>query len=92
MVQAMQCGLPVVVSNVGDLDDIVIEGRNGYLLENIEADAFVSAVRSLLVDDKLLRDMGNHAHEDVQHLSPSKVTDTWTRQIKRFQGTRNSGA
>lgn len=84
MVQSMMCGVPVVVSNVGDLDDIVIVERNGYLIEGLEADAFVSAVRSLLIDDQLLRDMGKHAHEDVQHLTPAHVTDIWTRQIKSF--------
>lgn len=50
MIQAMMCGLPVVVSQVGDLADLVQDDVNGYLVSERTPEAFARCIRRLLVD------------------------------------------
>lgn len=48
MIQAMLCGLPAVVSNVGDLKELIDEGIQGYLIEERTADNFACAIERIL--------------------------------------------
>jgi glycosyltransferase involved in cell wall biosynthesis len=52
MIQAMLCGLPVVVSNVGDLADVVMDGVNGFLVSERTPKQFTQNINSLLSDPK----------------------------------------
>jgi L-malate glycosyltransferase len=55
-VQALAAGLAVVVSNIGGFWDLVDDGRNGYLIEPHDVDAFASALRGLISSpENLLR-------------------------------------
>jgi glycosyltransferase involved in cell wall biosynthesis len=65
MVEAMACGLPVVVPAVGDLADVVRNGETGYLIEGSDRHAFVSAIHSLLEDEALRRTCGDAARATI---------------------------
>jgi len=43
--EAMGCGLPVVASNVGGLQEIVIDGFNGFLFESENVDELASKIQ-----------------------------------------------
>ena len=47
----MAAGLPIITTPVGGIKDIFIDGINGILLKNINADTIKSAIESLLSDD-----------------------------------------
>jgi glycosyltransferase involved in cell wall biosynthesis len=53
--EAMMCGLPVVVSDVGDLRDLVEDGVNGYLVPRRSPELFAARLVELLSDQKKLR-------------------------------------
>ncbi len=55
--EAMSCGVPVVVSDIGGLPELVINGESGYLCELGDLEAFTRAVRRLLDDEDLLASM-----------------------------------
>lgn len=54
VIEAMACGVPCVVSRVGDVEDVVVDGKNGFVIgsyDNIEG--FAGKISVLLSDDKL---------------------------------------
>lgn len=57
VMEAMQLGLPVVASNVGGTDEIVIHGQTGFLASPDNVHEFASHIRCLLGDDRLRRRM-----------------------------------
>lgn len=65
MMEAMACGLPVVVPAVGDLADVVRPGETGYLVDDDDREAFVAAIQRLLEDDQLRRALGWNARSTI---------------------------
>jgi len=64
VVEAMACGLPVVVSRVSDLPLIVAEGRNGWVCDETDPAAIAAAMRQLLeLDADERRAMGQRSRE-----------------------------
>jgi glycosyltransferase involved in cell wall biosynthesis len=61
---AMAAGLPVIVSNVGGLPEIVRHGENGMLVENRPAE-IAAAIRRLVSDRALARRMGAAARQTI---------------------------
>lgn len=61
LLEAMQSSLAVVASRVGDIPEIVEEGRAGLLFEPGRADTLGQALRTLLLDQTLRRSKGSAA-------------------------------
>jgi glycosyltransferase involved in cell wall biosynthesis len=55
MLEAMAAGTVPVVSNVGDLADVVKDGENGFLVAQEDIAAYAAAARRLLGDPNLWR-------------------------------------
>jgi len=62
---AMAAGVPVIVSNVGGLVEIVEHERTGLVTENSVAEV-AAAIRRLRDDPKLARTLARHAREQVE--------------------------
>ena len=58
VVEAMACGCPVVVTNIGGLPEVVDEGGSGYVVPYDDVTAFASRIVKLLQDDFLRKKMG----------------------------------
>jgi glycosyltransferase involved in cell wall biosynthesis len=66
MMEAMACGLPAVVTDVGDMADLAREGVTGYLVRPPEEPGFLAALTRLLDDDGLRRKLGANARRVVE--------------------------
>lgn len=77
MVQAMMCGLPVIVSNVGDLKDLVMNDRNGFLVAPGDIDDCADKVARVCGDPTLCASLGEQARLDSLRLSMSNVACQW---------------
>jgi glycosyltransferase involved in cell wall biosynthesis len=64
--EAMAMGLPVVITKVGGLVDIVDEGRTGFLVEPGDVEALVDRLRRLAADRALRLDMGRRGRQCVE--------------------------
>lgn len=55
VLEALSLGVPVVTSPVGDLQDVVFEGRTGLMFHEPTAEALANAIDRLLRDDSIRR-------------------------------------
>ena len=78
MIQAMLCGLPAVVSDVGDLSDLVVDGVNGGLVQELEAQKFVDKLKPLLQDAGAIDRMSRAARESAEAVSLENIGRRWS--------------
>ena len=64
--EAMAMGLPVIVSRVGGMQEGVIDGKTGYLIEENNLAAFVNKVKFLIENREIGIQMGEDARIYVQ--------------------------
>lgn len=63
--EAMSAGLPVVVSDAcGAAEDLVVEGRNGFVFRNMDVSALADSLERLMASDMTL--MGHASREMIQ--------------------------
>lgn len=57
-VESMACGVPVVVSNVGGLPEVVKEGETGFVVPKESPDELAEAMNTLINDEEKRTQMG----------------------------------
>ena len=72
-IEAAACGLPLVVSNVGGLPEIVSPGENGFLCEPGNSQSYSDALTTLFQDDTLRRCMGAKSAEIAERFDISEL-------------------
>jgi glycosyltransferase involved in cell wall biosynthesis len=63
LMQAMACGLPVVTTPVGSIEEIVADGETGVLVPPQDAERLRAALDALLADAGRREALGRRAHE-----------------------------
>ena len=61
MIEAMSCGLPVVVPDIGDIRDVAVEGFNALLIRGNNADKYADAFVALFTDLALYKTLAEGA-------------------------------
>lgn len=79
MIQGMLCGLPAVVSHVGDLGDLVEDGVNGYLISDRTPEIFAERIHYLLNNFDRMAGFGRAARLSAERYLLENVTRTWDR-------------
>jgi glycosyltransferase involved in cell wall biosynthesis len=77
MMEAMTCGLPAVVSAVGDLPDLVEHGVNGLLVPPGRPKAFARAILALLSEPAHLARFSCAATAAAQRYALSNAIQRW---------------
>jgi hypothetical protein len=85
MMEAMMCGLPAVVSNVGDLSDLVEDGINGYLIPRRRPEKFTARIVELLTDEKKLSAFSKAARHSAMKYSTQAATEKWNHIITSYR-------
>jgi glycosyltransferase involved in cell wall biosynthesis len=76
IIEAQASGVPVIVSDAGGPKELVNE-QNGIITKSLDVDDFTRAIRELVVNPELRREMGAHARESV-------VDRTWPDAFQKF--------
>jgi glycosyltransferase involved in cell wall biosynthesis len=64
IIEAMQCGLPIIsTKNCGAIEETVIEGYNGILVEKRNVNQLVNAIEVLIKDEQLRKRMGENSRK-----------------------------
>jgi glycosyltransferase involved in cell wall biosynthesis len=80
VVEAMYLGVPVVAFDVGSLNEIIIDGINGFLVKHGDIEAASERVLSLLADAVLGRAIAESARESVEgRFSVQKMTRAYEK-------------
>jgi glycosyltransferase involved in cell wall biosynthesis len=77
LMEAMSYGLPAIVSDVGDLGDMIDNGENGFLVKERQAGAFAAAASGLLTDDTAYMAASNAAYQKAGRHSVENCTARW---------------
>jgi glycosyltransferase involved in cell wall biosynthesis len=74
LLEAMAAGLPVIVTEVGGLPEVVTDGENGLLIPVGDAEALARALRRLLAEPNWARQLGENARRRVRdHFSLDRL-------------------
>ncbi|MBO7913692.1 glycosyltransferase family 4 protein [Vibrio sp. G41H] len=64
-VESQSCGLPTLVSNVGGLPEVIIDGETGFIVEPNNPKALYEALENLLSDPEKMNEMSIAARKHV---------------------------
>ena len=85
MMEAMMCGLPAVVSNVGDLADLVEDGINGYLVPRRSPEQFATRIIELLTDARKLKAFSQAVRYSALRYTTEAATAKWDNIIEHYR-------
>jgi glycosyltransferase involved in cell wall biosynthesis len=83
IMEAMSCGLPVVSSDVGDIQEFVVDGHNGYLVRPRDVSGFTENALKLLENTKLLSEFSKKALTMAEGYSIQATTERWNAVFER---------
>ncbi|HRY21725.1 MAG TPA: glycosyltransferase family 4 protein, partial [Flexilinea sp.] len=72
-IQAMTCGLALVLSNAGGNPEIIEEGKNGFSFDPEDTDSFASALRALLESPEMLRSFRQNSLESAKKYDIKRI-------------------
>ncbi|WP_323675853.1 glycosyltransferase [Halorubellus sp. PRR65] len=71
VLEAMHLGIPIVSYDIGGVGEAVVDGETGYIVDQMDTEAFVGLTEKLVKDDRLRKDFGR----DGKKLARSKFTE-----------------
>jgi glycosyltransferase involved in cell wall biosynthesis len=86
--EAMACGLPVVISAVGGIPEIVVDGETGILIAPGRGDALLDALRTILASPSSARRMGGAGRQRVERHFGARQQSAETLGIMAAAGAR----
>lgn len=91
VIEAGACGVPVVVSDVGGLPEVVVDGQTGFIVPIEDPQAAAGALHRLVLDADLRRAMGRAARTRVASMyewrdNVGTMIDLYKEIIADFQG------
>ncbi|MBU0612705.1 glycosyltransferase family 4 protein [Patescibacteria group bacterium] len=84
-IEAAIQGLPVMASNIEGINDAIIEGHNGFLVESGNAQAFEEKIRDLLFKTDLEKLSAQIKDYTTRHYSWSYVSDLYLQEFKQWE-------
>lgn len=89
LLEAMGAETAVVATNVGGTNEVVLEGETGLLVSSNDVTGLANAVRTLLAEDELRRNMGQRGRKRVQeHFTFEAQAVQYCELVDRLLGTR----
>jgi glycosyltransferase involved in cell wall biosynthesis len=81
LTEAMMCGLPAVVTDVGEVRTLVRDGETGFIIDVGDVDALTDRIRLLLCNSDLRQRMGKLARQRAHELAAVPVVTATYRHV-----------
>jgi glycosyltransferase involved in cell wall biosynthesis len=88
MTEAMACGLPAIVSDVGDLADLVEDGINGFLVRQQTPELFADRIIALLTDPEKLATFSWAARQSALRYDINATARCWDKIFAKCRESR----
>ena len=85
----MACGLPVVATDVGVFNDVIVEGETGTVVSGVDPEVVEEAVRRFVADPAYLDVPSPNAREMSGAISPSSARPSRPRRSTKRYGQQN---
>lgn len=82
MLQAMSCGLPLIVANAGGPPEYVEEGKSGYIVEPKDIQTFAARIITTLENGEHAAAMGERGRVISLQFSPEAITKQFEEVYK----------
>lgn len=92
MMEAMMSGLPAVVSDVGDLGDLVENGVNGYLVPRRSPELFAERLIELLSDERTLTSCSEAARRSAERYDTPAAIQRWDGILEGYRNLRGKSS
>lgn len=87
LTEAQQFGcVPLAFYSYKSLSDIITNGRNGYIVKDLDLNAYKERMQSLMDDVILRKNMASYAIEDSKRYTSHVVCEKWYNIFKDLMG------
>jgi glycosyltransferase involved in cell wall biosynthesis len=89
LAEGLAAGLPAVgFKAVSGVEELILDGQTGLLVDQQEgAQGLADAIASLLVDEKMRRQLGDAAYEHVRRWAPDRIFSLWKEALREAGGS-----
>lgn len=84
MLEAMACGLPVIMTPTGGAEELVHEGENGYIIRMADSEDIAEKVERLIVNRDLALRMGQSSRKAAEKMSWAHVAREYVEIYSRI--------
>lgn len=83
LVESLSVGTPVVsVDCVSGPNEIIVNEKNGLLVENFNVEALAKAMNRMISDKELYERCKNNSVESIAHLSLGNIAEDWDKLLR----------
>jgi glycosyltransferase involved in cell wall biosynthesis len=84
LLEALAMGLPAIGTNVGGIPEMIIEGRNGYILKPGDHQGLAERIITILNDDKMRKEFSKNSLQIARDNDIEKSADKLERLYSRL--------
>lgn len=88
--EAFAAGNPVIATNVGGIPDVVIDGENGYIVEQQDPNALADCIQQLIDNSHLKQELATKAAEAAEKLDWKQCGKTYRSVFHSVHKSKNS--
>ena len=83
VVEAFCVGLPIITTKVSGTEDFITENKNGFLLERNDVDGMEMAMRKLMSDEKLRKNIGDNNRQQANIFKIEHIFQQWENVVNK---------
>lgn len=80
--ESLSCGVPVVTCNIGDVNQYIINHKNGYIVDK-DYDSYFFAIKELLNNPLSKENVLNHSREQLKKCSIEYISNKYLEIYKK---------